>query len=529
MSKPPFDLSLYLVTDSGLLPPGRTLVSHVEEAIRGGVTIVQLREKTLATAKFIELGLELHKVTREYNVPLLINDRVDVALAVGCEGVHIGWNDCPYADARRMLGDDKIIGLSVSDPSQASKAAAAGCDYIGVGPVFATNTKLDHNPALGTHGLRDLMVYTSTLGDWGRNVPAVCIGGVNTTNVQRVLYQSWCPQKQVVGVAVVSAIIASKDPKGVCETFTALLRAPPQFVQEQNLESQLAQDAPDFGPEFKAIFEKLWSEKPMVHHITNNVVKNFSANITLAIGASPIMSEDLSELPELAAFNGALVLNMGTSGHGARPLLLEAVKQNNLRGNPIVFDPVGAGATTLRRETTRLIINTGYCDIIKGNEGEIRTAAGESVQMKGVDTGDIPDASDQLEKPRLVKTLAAWERNIVVMTGVVDYISDGVHTFAVHDGHPFQGIVTGTGCSLASVIAACVAVNRDRKLMAVLAAVCYYNYAARIAAELDVVEGPGSWQIKFLDVLFALRVKKGEAPDKDDRTVWQARIERVDV
>jgi thiamine-phosphate diphosphorylase len=94
MSKPPFDLSLYLVTDSSLLPPGRTLVSHVEEAIRGGVTIVQLREKTLATAKFIELGLELHKVTREYNVPLLINDRVDVALAVGCEGVHIGWDDC---------------------------------------------------------------------------------------------------------------------------------------------------------------------------------------------------------------------------------------------------------------------------------------------------------------------------------------------------------------------------------------------------------------------------------------------------
>jgi thiamine-phosphate diphosphorylase/hydroxyethylthiazole kinase len=94
MSKPPFDLSLYLVTDSGLVPPGRILVSHVEEPNRGGVLIVQLREKKLATAKFIGLGLELHKVAREYNVPLLINDRVDAALAVGCEGVHIGWDDC---------------------------------------------------------------------------------------------------------------------------------------------------------------------------------------------------------------------------------------------------------------------------------------------------------------------------------------------------------------------------------------------------------------------------------------------------
>jgi thiamine-phosphate diphosphorylase/hydroxyethylthiazole kinase len=94
MSKPPFDLSLYLVTDSGLVPPGRTFVSHVEEANRGRVIIVQLREKTLARAKFIELGLELHKVTREYNVPLLTNDRVDAALAVGCEGMHIGWDDC---------------------------------------------------------------------------------------------------------------------------------------------------------------------------------------------------------------------------------------------------------------------------------------------------------------------------------------------------------------------------------------------------------------------------------------------------
>jgi thiamine-phosphate diphosphorylase / hydroxyethylthiazole kinase len=94
MPKSQVDYSLYLVTDSSLLPPGRSLLEQVEQAIIGGTTIVQLREKTLATAKFIELGRQLHQLTRRYGVPLLINDRLDVALAVGCEGLHIGWDDC---------------------------------------------------------------------------------------------------------------------------------------------------------------------------------------------------------------------------------------------------------------------------------------------------------------------------------------------------------------------------------------------------------------------------------------------------
>lgn len=94
MPKPLFDLTLYLVTDSGLLPPGRSLVAHVEDALLGGATIVQLREKTLNTRAFIDLGRQLHKVTQRFGVPLLINDRIDVALAVGCEGIHIGWDDC---------------------------------------------------------------------------------------------------------------------------------------------------------------------------------------------------------------------------------------------------------------------------------------------------------------------------------------------------------------------------------------------------------------------------------------------------
>ncbi|KAF8253981.1 TMP-TENI-domain-containing protein [Wilcoxina mikolae CBS 423.85] len=533
MPKPTLDLSLYLVTNTELLPPGRTLVQHVEDALRGGVTIVQLREKTLGTRAFIELARKLHKLTQKYKVPLLINDRIDVALAIGCEGVHIGWDDMKYDDARRLLGEDKVIGVSVSDNSQAKKAAATGCDYIGVGPVFATNTKPDHNPELGTPGLRSLLEYISTLpgptGSWGRSVPAVAIGGINLNNVSRVMYQSQSAEKhkQLDGVAVISAIIASPTPEAVCKKFINLLKSQhnPIFAPQQAFPSKVE----DFSAEFKRISVEVARKKPMVHHITNNVVKNFSANVTIAVGASPIMSEDMSELSELAEYNGALVLNMGTSGKDARPLLLSAVTASNARGNPVIFDPVGAGATTLRKETTRLIVSSGYCDIIKGNESEIRTVFGDdSIRQRGIDSSSTSSSEDLLANARLVKALARRERNIIVMTGVVDYVSDGEHTFALSDGHFFQGDVTGTGCSLASVIAAYVANNRGLKLMAVLAAVSAYNAAARAAAESSDEAGPGTWQQVFLDKLYKLRAEEGADPESWVNRLGE-RVKKVDV
>jgi thiamine-phosphate diphosphorylase / hydroxyethylthiazole kinase len=415
-------------------------------------------------------------------------------------------SETDYATARRILGDDKIIGVSVSNESQANEAAITGCDYLGIGPVFATATKPDHDPALSPSGICSLLEHIYGLQKWGESVPTVAIGGINLQNVQRVITESDANVKSLSGVAIVSAIISAPEPKKVCETFKQLLAEPPAWRPAQQTQPHL-----EFGPhsasmlKFQRVFEEVWEKKPMIHHITNDVVKNFSANITLACGASPIMSEDLSEVADLAVFNGALVLNMGTAGREARPLFLEAIKCNNERGNPVVFDPVGAGATALRIEATRAILGGGYCDIIKGNEGEIRTVAGQAVQMKGVDTGDSTRADDKLEKARLVKTLAERWRNIVIMTGVTDYVSDGVHTFALSDGHMYQGLVTGTGCSLGSVIAACVALHRDQKLTAVLAAICGYNMAARLAATAEGVRGPASWAVRFVDELYKLR------------------------
>ncbi|KAI5803925.1 Hydroxyethylthiazole kinase family-domain-containing protein [Geopyxis carbonaria] len=522
------DYSLYLVTDSGLLPDGRSLVEQVEAAIDGGVTMVQLREKTLATNKFIQLGRELHEVTSRRKVPLLINDRVDVALAVGCEGVHIGWDDCDYATARRLLGHEKLIGISVSNEEQARQAAEAEPDYIGVGPVFATATKPNHNPPIGPSGLRSLLEYIHTLGDWGRDVPAVCIGGINPKNVEEVCKEAKT-LKPLSGVAVVSAIMAAPAPKLVCRQFHQLLsfnkmraESPPPDYTPSVAKKTLQPNAtkPELHALFAEIFANVRETKPMVHHITNNVVKNFSANICLAVGASPIMSEEIEETAELAAINGALVLNMGTATAAARPLFLEAIRTNNKHSNPIVFDPVGAGATALRRTTARLVLEAGHIDVIKGNEGEIRTLFGEAVSMRGVDSLDTSDAP--LAKAVIVRDLARRHNNIVVMTGPTDFVSDGILTYALTDGSRSQALVTGTGCSLGTVIAAAVAANRDAKLAAVLAAINVYNYAARCATDR-----PGSWVAQFVDTLWSL-TSNGEMAGDEILRAGYPKMERLE-
>lgn len=576
--KPALDVSLYVVTGAEQVPAGRTVEQQVEAALAAGATAVQLREKTLATGAFVERGRALHALTRRHGVPLLINDRVDVALAVGCEGVHLGADDIAYADARRLLGPHKLIGLSVADAEQAQRAAATGCDYVGVGPVFATATKPDHRPPLGTAGLRALLRLIATLPDaagtdtdmdtkarcWGRDVPVVAIGGITLANAARVLYQSEVaddddggrPGKRLAGLAVVSAVMASPMPARVCGEFRELLqqRDHPVFAPPQLPLLPLTTAGTPPAAAMAAVCAQVARARPLVHHITNSVVRGFSANVALAVGASPLMSQEPAELAEIADLarggrgGGSLVLNMGTSGTAQRPLFAAAVAAYNTRGCPVVFDPVGAGATSVRRETAHAVVGGGYCDVIKGNEAEIRTLLGLAVRQRGVDSdsADVAGSADpagsasstdfaasepaaatpaavaapsdstsgdgaELARARIAKSLARRERNIVVMTGPVDYVSDGTRTFAVHDGHALQAAVTGSGCALASVIAAFVATHRDRKLLAVLAAVAAYDAAARAAAATPAAAptaaapGPGTWRQLFLDRLFCLR------------------------
>ena len=194
----PFDLSLYLVTDRPL-SGGRDMAWIVREAAAGGVTMVQLREKECSTVEFIQLARELKAALAPLGIPLIINDRVDVALAVDADGVHIGQSDMPYATARKLLGSDKIIGLSVETMDEVIAANALDVDYIGISPVYATPTKTDTLTPFGLDGVDEVMRCSRHR--------CVAIGGMNRDTVGEVIAHG------VEGVAVVSAIVAAPSPR----------------------------------------------------------------------------------------------------------------------------------------------------------------------------------------------------------------------------------------------------------------------------------------------------------------------------
>jgi len=192
------DWRLYLVTDRGLAR-GRPIASVVEAAVRGGVTAVQLREKNCHTRDFIQLGRELKKLLAPLHVPLIINDRVDIALAIGADGVHIGQQDMDPESARRILGPDAILGLSIETIEQARAAVSLEVDYLGVGPVFPTATKIDAAPSLGLEALAGARAISRHA--------IVAIGGIGVENARQVI------DSGADGAAVVSAICAADDPE----------------------------------------------------------------------------------------------------------------------------------------------------------------------------------------------------------------------------------------------------------------------------------------------------------------------------
>ncbi|KAM0334123.1 hypothetical protein ACHAQA_001143 [Verticillium albo-atrum] len=513
MPKSDVDYALYLVTDSTPAILGtQDLAAVVEAACQGGATIVQYREKLTDTGALVATARRLHAVTQRYGVPLLINDRVDVALAVGCEGVHIGQDDMDLATARRLLGPDAIIGVTASTAAEALTAAAGGADYLGIGTVFATSTKENSKHIIGTAGLRSILATLAREGHAA--VRTVCIGGVNASNVQRVLYQSASTDpataKTLDGVAVVSAIVAAKDPRAATAALLDLVRSPPPFVRGvQQPDSDAATTAESILSQVPGVIRAVATVGPLSHNMTNLVVQNIAANVALAVGASPIMANYGEEAVDLAALGGALVVNMGTVTPEGLENYVKALKAYNAVGQPIVFDPVGAGATAIRRNAVKTLLAAGYLDIIKGNEGEITTVLGEgpAKQQKGVDSS--PSSLDGGARAALVRRLAARERNVVLMTGAVDYVSDGTRTFAVANGHPVLGQVTGTGCCLGTTVSAMVAAQRASgggdRLAAVVAGLLHYEIAAERAAGRGDVQGPGTFVPAFLDELARIR------------------------
>ncbi|KAK4540201.1 hypothetical protein LTR36_009699 [Oleoguttula mirabilis] len=518
MAPKPVDYSLYLVTDS--TPPilgDKDLVAVVKAAVEGGATIVQYRDKTSDTAELVQIARELHKVTKAAGVPLLINDRVDVALAAGVEGVHVGQDDMDLKTAREILGPDAIIGVTTNSLEEALEAASDGADYLGLGTVYATPTKENTKSIIGTAGVQHIL---AELHKAGHDVKTVCIGGINASNTQRVLYQCAAPQKQLDGVAVVSAIMASSEPKQAATHLRKLVSQPPPFAstaaKPQLSRAEIITKAP-------SIIKRMAEKKPLCHNMTNLVVQNFAANVALAIGSSPIMSTDGMEADDLAALGGSLVINMGSTTPEMRSNHLKALAAYNAIGGPIVFDPVGAGATTQRKAGVKALMAGGYFDLIKGNEGEIRTVAGaQGVRQHGVDSGASQLSME--DKIKLVKGTAARERNIILMTGSTDVISDGERTFTVANGHELLGEITGSGCTLGTTIASVMASEREDKLLAALVGVLAYEIAAERAAARTDVKGPGTFVPAFIDELYQIRQ---ESVSGDGSWAQAAKVESV--
>lgn len=206
------DYSIYLVTDDGCLQ-GRALLDCVREALEGGVTLVQYRAKTASSAEMYAEALQLKALCDSFNVPLIINDRLDIAMAVGAAGVHLGQDDLPCAAARKILGEDYIIGVSAHNPAEAKAALQSGADYLGCGAVFGTATKADVQK-LGTDGLAAICK--------AKGLPVVGIGGVTADNYREVRAAG------ADGAAIVSGILAQPD---IRATVRAIAKISQEFAK----------------------------------------------------------------------------------------------------------------------------------------------------------------------------------------------------------------------------------------------------------------------------------------------------------
>lgn len=205
------DWDLYFVTESGLTP-GRSTVDVVREAVEAGVKVVQMREKEKSARRRFRLGQKLRRITADSGVDFLVNDRVDLALALDADGVHLGQEDLPCAQARRLLGEESIIGLSASSPEQALEAEAAGADYIGMGSIFTTGSKRleEDRQAIGLESLRRAAADV--------DIPLVAIGGIDAGNVSRVI------EAGAGAAAVITALTRAEDTAGAAAEMISIIQ-----------------------------------------------------------------------------------------------------------------------------------------------------------------------------------------------------------------------------------------------------------------------------------------------------------------
>ena len=256
---------------------------------------------------------------------------------------------------------------------------------------------------------------------------------------------------------------------------------------------------------FCSIFEAVRSKSPLVHNITNYVTVNDCANMVLACGASPIMADDAAEVEDITTLCAGLNINIGTLNSRTVESMLLAGRRANALGHPVVFDPVGAGASRLRTETAFRLLQEIKFAVIRGNVSEIKTLASGSGTTKGVDA----DVADKVTEANLdaavafAKKFAAQTGAVAAVTGAIDIVADAHTAYCIRNGHPMMSSITGTGCQLSALTAAFVAANPDTPLEAAAAAVCAMGLAGEIAhSRLTALDGSATYRNYIIDAIY---------------------------
>ncbi len=256
---------------------------------------------------------------------------------------------------------------------------------------------------------------------------------------------------------------------------------------------------------FEMILENIRSHSPLIHAITNHVTANDCANILLAIGASPIMAEDIREVEEITTLADGLCLNLGTLSEQKAKAMLLAGKRANALNHPVVFDPVGVGASRFRRDTAKLLLQEVKCCVIRGNLSEIQTLSQGSTPSRGVDSEQKITEENLAETVALAKAFSAQTGAVVAITGAIDVVADANTVYCIRNGHPMMGRVTGTGCQLSALTAAFVTANPGDPLKAAVAAVCVMGVAGELAYQrLKPLDGNATYRNYIIDAIFHL-------------------------
>ena len=436
--KPTFDLSLYLVTDR-TLAQGRDMGWIVREAVAGGVTMVQLREKDCSTAEFISLAKELKTALKPLGVPLIINDRIDVALAVDADGVHIGQSDMPYETARALLGREKIIGLSVETMDEVISANALDVDYIGISPVYATPTKTDTLTPFGLEGIKEVMCLSRHR--------CVAIGGMNCRTIDKIIRQG------IEGVAVVSAIMGAKSPRKASEELAEIIRnnRPKRHHCHVNKVLTIAGSDSGGGAGIQADIKSISANGCFA----TSVITAITAQNTLGVNAVEGLSVDIIEKQIDAVLNdiGTDSVKIGML-HTTEVVHCVARMLRKYEVDNIVLDPVMVSTSGHRliEESAIEVLKSELIPmarVITPNIPEAEILLGKSITRQE----ELPEATRQLAEKYGVSVLLKAGHLVGEELMDIFYNNETGETIELNARYINTRNTHGTGCTLSSALA----------------------------------------------------------------------------